>query len=313
MSIKKPLSELERVPLREAWIHESGLFTPWLAEADKLKDLADELGISELVLVDTEYRVGDFKLDILCTDDDGRVIIENQLEKSDHAHLGQIITYAAGVGAKKIIWVAESFRPEHAAALQFLNDNTTDDLNFFGVEVKLWRIDNSPLALKFEVVLKPNEWTKSERAQASVAASKSQIMQFWMALIDHLKTEAPQISPHKPRAHPWLTGPIGRPDFGLNVVASTRDNRFSVELYIQGAKVKQHFANLIEQKQYIEIELGFELDWQESLDYKTARISSTYLEASIEDEQRWQEYIDWLTNRLVKMDTVLRPIVKALP
>ena len=145
MSTKKILSKLERVPLREAWKHEASDvsdFTPWLAETDNLNALADALGISELVLVATEHWVGDFKLDILCTDGDEQVIIENQLEKTNHAHLGQIIAYAAGVNAKKVIWIAESFRTEHAAALQFLNDNTTDNLNFFAVEVELlenWR------------------------------------------------------------------------------------------------------------------------------------------------------------------------------
>ena len=108
---------MERVPLRQAWKHEAGDFTPWLSEADNLDTLAQVLGISELVLVAAEHWVGDFKLDILCTDGDQQVIIENQLADTDHKHLGQILTYAAGVGARKEIWVAESFRPEHAAAL----------------------------------------------------------------------------------------------------------------------------------------------------------------------------------------------------
>jgi len=115
--MKKNLSKLERVSLREAWKHEAAEFTPWLAESENLNSLSESLGISELVLVATEHWVGDFKLDILCTDGDEQVIIENQLEKTNHAHLGQIIAYAAGVGAKKVIWIAESVRPEHAAAL----------------------------------------------------------------------------------------------------------------------------------------------------------------------------------------------------
>lgn len=127
---RKPLSKLERVPLREAWMSESGDFTPWLAEADNLNALAEALGLGELALVATEHWVGDFKLDILCTDGEDRVVIENQLDKTDHDHLGKILAYAAGVGAKKVIWVAESFRPEHAAALEFLNENTTEELSF---------------------------------------------------------------------------------------------------------------------------------------------------------------------------------------
>lgn len=317
MTAKKPLSKLERVPLREAWKHEASDFTPWLSETDNLNALADALGISELVLVATEHWVGDFKLDILCTDGDEQVIIENQLEKTNHTHLGQIIAYAAGVGAKKVIWVAESFRPEHAAALQFLNDNTTDDLNFFAVEVELWKIGDSPLAPKFEVVVKPNEWAKAGREQARAAANTTptKLLQqkFWVALIDYLGKKASQIRPQTPRPQHWLLCSIGRSGFHLSSTASTRDNRLGVELYIDNGEAKQHFANLSAQKQDIEAKLGFELDWQELPDAKAVRIASWYPNASIEDEQRWHEYIDWLTQRLVKMDTVLRPIVKVLP
>lgn len=317
MATKKNLSKLERVPLREAWKHEANDFTPWLAESDNLNALADALGLSELVRVATEHWVGDFKLDILCTDGDEQVIIENQLEKTNHAHLGQLIAYAAGVGAKKVIWVAESFRPEHAAALQFLNDHTTDDLNFFAVEVELWRIGDSPLAPKFEVVVKPNEWVKSGREQVRAAASTTPTKQlqqkFWMALIEKLAVSAPHIRPQKPRPQHWLNNSIGRSGFGLNLTANTREERLGVELWIPGAEAKQHFNNLVAQKQAIEQKLGFELDWQELPDSLACRIASWYPKASLEDESRWGEYLDWITQRLVKMDEVLRPIVKALP
>lgn len=313
----KNLSKLERVPLRDAWKHEANEFTPWLAETDNLNALSDALGLSELVHVATEHWVGDFKLDILCTDGDEQVIIENQLEKTNHTHLGQIIAYAAGVGAKKVIWVAESFRPEHAAALQFLNDNTTDDLNFFAVEVELWRIGDSPLAPKFEVVVKPNEWAKSGREQARAATATTPTKQlqqkFWMALLEHLIAMAPQIRPQKPRPQHWLNNSIGRAGFGLNITANTRDERLGVELWIPGSEAKKHFANLLAQKKDIETKLGFELDWQELPDAKGCRIATWFSNASIEEESRWDEYLDWLTQRLVTMDKILRPIVKALP
>jgi hypothetical protein len=315
--MSKNLSKLERVPLRDAWKHEANEFTPWLAETDNLNALSDALGLSELVLVATEHWVGDFKLDILCTDGDEQVIIENQLEKTNHTHLGQIIAYAAGVGAKKVIWVAESFRPEHAAALQFLNDNTTDDLNFFAVEVELWRIGDSPLAPKFEVVVKPNDWVKSGREQVRAAAATSPTKQlqqkFWMALIEYLTAKAPQIRPQKPRPQHWLNNSIGRAGFGLNITANTRDERLGVEVWIPGAEAKKHFANLSSQKKDIEGKLGFELDWQELPDAKACRIASWYPHASIEEESRWGEYLEWLTQRLIKMDQVFRPIVRALP
>lgn len=317
MTTKQSLSKLERVPLRAAWKHEAGEFTPWLAEADNLDALALALGISELVLVAAEHWVGDFKLDLLCTDGDQRVIVENQLAETDHKHLGQILTYAAGVGARKVIWVAESFRPEHAAALQFLNDNTTDDLSFFGVQVELWRIGDSPFAPKFEVVVKPNDWVKTGREQARAASSSSptKLLQqkFWVALIERLARNAPHIRPQKPRPQHWLNNSIGRSGFGLNITANTRDERLGVELWIPGADAKKHFANLSAQREEIEKALGFELDWQELPDAKACRIATWCPEASIEDEKRWDEYLQWLEQRLLVMDRVLRPIVKALP
>jgi hypothetical protein len=313
----KNLGKMIRVPLREAWKHEAGDFTPWLAEADNLNALAESLGLSELVRVATEHSVGDFKLDILCTDGGEQVIIENQLEETDHKHLGQIIAYAAGVGAKKVIWVSESIRPEHAAALRFLNENTLEDLSFFGVEVELWKIGDSPLAPKFEVVVEPDEWARSGREQARVMTSSSPTKQlqlkFWTALVERLAKEAPHIRPQKPRPQHWLNNSIGRAGFGLNISANTRDERLGVELWIPGEDAKKHFAELLKHKKEIEEKLGYELDWQELPSAKACRIASYYPNASIEDLDRWDEYFSWIVQRMIKMDTVLRPIVKSIP
>jgi hypothetical protein len=316
-SPKKNLSNLERVPLREAWKHEAGEFTPWLAEEDNLQSLADALGLAELELVATEHPVGDFKLDILCNDGEGPVIIENQLEKTNHSHLGQIIAYASGVGAKNVIWIAESFRPEHSSALQFLNDNTTDDLAFFAVEVELYRISDSPLAPKFEVLVKPNDWVKSGREQAKAASSASATKQlqlkFWMALTEKLKFSPSGVRPQKPRPQHWLNISIGRAGAKLSVTANTREKRLGVELYFWGADAKQNFSNLSPQKSAIEAALGFLLDWQELPDAQACRVAAWFPDASLEDESRWPEYLDWLAKRIVSMDRIIRPILKSLP
>lgn len=317
MSTKKNLGKLERVTLREAWSHEASEFTPWLAETENLNALADTLGLSELVLVNTEHWVGDFKLDILCTDGEEPVIIENQLDETDHKHLGQILAYAAGVGAKKVIWIAESFRPEHVAALKFLNENTTDELSFFGVQIELWRIGGSPLAPKFEVVTRPDNWTKTGREQARTASTgsprKQLQQQFWTALVERLSRVAPQIRPQAPRPRHWLNNSIGRSGFALIPTTNSREERLGVELYMKGPDAKKHFAELSSQKQSIEQKLGFTLDWQELPEAEACRIASWLPDAPIDDEERWEEYLVWLSERLAKMDQVLRPIVKALP
>ncbi len=314
--MKKPLSKLQRVPLREAWKHEATDFTPWLAETDNLNTLAESLGLDDLELVATEHWVGEFKLDILCTDGTDQVIIENQLEKTNHSHLGQILTYAAGIGAKKVIWVAESFRPEHIAALDFLNQNTTDELNFFGVEVELWRIDDSPLAPKFEVVAKPNEWAKTGREQAKAAAQASPIKQqqlkLWQELVKKLATESPHIKPQKPLPQHWLNNSIGRAGFNLNPTVNSRDERLGVEVYIHHADSKKMYQELLEKRAEIEQALGFELDWQELPDAHSCRIATWRTGSPIHDEGQWPNYLTWYVERLTKMNAVFKPIIQKL-
>lgn len=315
---KKNLGKIESVPIREAWSNEASDFTPWLAQEDNLNTLAESLGISELVLEKTEYYVGDFKLDVLCTDGDEKVVIENQLEKTNHDHLGKILVYAAGIGAKKVIWIAESFRQEHVATLQFLNENTTEDLNFFGVEMRVCKIGDSPLAPQFEVVVKPNGWAKAVREQAHTTANSSPTRQlqlrFWTGLSAYLSKNAPKIRPQKPHPQHWFVIAIGRSGFNLNPTVHTRLPRLGVEIWIKCPQGKQHFYNLFEQKEAIESRLGFELDWQELPDSPScARIVSWKHDAPFQDEHRWDEYFHWMTQRIVKMDEVFRPIVRELP
>lgn len=315
--MKAILSKLERVPLRDAWKHEALEFTPWLAESENLALLADAIGLANLECVATEHPVGGFKLDILCTDGDDQVIIENQLEKTDHTHLGQILAYAAGVGARKVIWIAESFRPEHAAALQFLNENTTDELSFFAVEVELWKIGNSPLAPKFEIVVKPNDWVKSGRERARAAANASPLKQlqlkFWTALVENLKISTPHIESQEPRPQHWLSHSVGRAGFSLNVTTNAQEKQIGVVLRVAGGSAKDHFANLSKMKHEIHEKLGFELDWQELPGAKAFRLASWLSEATLEDESSWPVYFAWIAEHLVIMDKTMRPILKLLP
>ena len=222
-----------------------------LAQEENLNALSEALSLGELELVAKEHWVGEFKLDILCACGDEQVIIENQLEKTNHTHLGQILTYAAGTGAKKVIWIAESFRPEHVAALEFLNQNTTDDLNFFAVEVELWRIGDSPLAPKFEVVVKPNQWAKVGREQARAASSatptKQLQLKLWHALIEVLSKKAHHIRPQTPRPQHWLNIAIGRAGFKMAPTASHKDDRLGVEVYIFHDESKKMYEVLIHQ------------------------------------------------------------------
>lgn len=178
------LGSLVGVDVRSVWSNESVDFTPWVAA--NLDVLADELHLGGLTLVDEEHRVGRYALDVLATLDDGRLVaIENQLERSDHTHLGQCITYAAGVGAYAIVWLLPVLASEHRAALDWLNDHTDDEVHFFGVEVSVVRIGDSLPAPVFTVVSRPNEWQKHVRVKNP---KKAGVFQNWELAHEALRT-----------------------------------------------------------------------------------------------------------------------------
>lgn len=310
------ISRLKRICLREAWKHEATEFTPWLSQTENLNQLADALGLSELELIGIEHQVGDFKLDIFCSDDEGEVIIENQLEKTNHSHLGQIITYAAGVGAKKVIWVAESFRPEHIAAFEFLNQHTTHELNFFAVEIELWRIEQSPLAPSFNVVVKPNDWSKINRENARVASTTTPTKQlqqkFWMDWGLYLGSKKSPLKPQKARPQHWSNLSLGRAGFNLAATVNSRENRIGLEIYISHQNSKLYFSKLKEQANQIEQRLGFEMDWQELPESHACRIAIYRNNAPLASEANWHTYFDWLTTTGQQIDQVFRPIVKVI-
>ena len=164
-----PLGKFERVSLTKAWPTEDGNFTPWLAEPGVIALLSDALNM-ELEIEAVENWVGSFRADILArvTDEaDHRVVVENQFGRTDHKHLGQILTYLAGIEtAKTIVWIAETIQPDHRAAIDWLNANTADEFSFFAIEIELWRIDNSAPAPRFNVIASPNDWTKNARSAA---------------------------------------------------------------------------------------------------------------------------------------------------
>ena len=314
--MKNPLGKLERIPLRKAWAHEAGEFTPWLAQPDNLNLLAEALGLDELEPVGTEHPVGDFKVDILCTDNGGKVIIENQLEKTNHTHLGQILTYAAGVGARKVIWLAESFRTEHVAALEFMNQHTTDELDFFAVEIELWRIGDSPMAPSFNVVVKPNDWAKTGQQNAKAAATmtptKQRQLKFWTDWSAWLQAKASALRTQKPLPQHWTNIALGRAGVHLAATVNSRESRVGMEVYIDHQNSKSMFKQLLVQKDAIESELKVKLDWQELPDGHACRILQVRPESPLEAEAQWPVYFEWMEDAGLRMTEVFRSRVKAL-
>ena len=158
----QPLGRLERVDLGTVWKNEAIGFTPWLAREEILQILGDTLGL-DLQMEAREKPVGRFRADIICKviGIDSWMLIENQLGRTDHLHLGQLLTYAAGLQAVTIVWLAAQITDEHRAALDWLNQITHEDFRFFGLEIELWSIGDSLGAPKFNIVSMPNDWSRS--------------------------------------------------------------------------------------------------------------------------------------------------------
>lgn len=314
--MKAPLGKLERISLRKAWSHEAGEFTPWLAQSDNLNLLAESLGLNELELVGIEHPVGGFKVDILCSDDGGKIIIENQLEKTNHSHLGQILTYAAGVGARKVIWLAESFRTEHVAALEFLNQHTTDELDFFAVEIELWRIGDSPMAPSFTVVVKPNDWAKTGQQNAKAAATttptKQRQLKFWTGWQAWLQSKSSTLRTQKPLPQHWTNIALGRSGIHLAATVNSRENRVGMEVYISHENSKAMFRQLRVHQAAIDQALGTQLEWMELPDGHACRILQVRADSPLEDEAQWHAYFAWLEQAALRMSDVFRPLVKEL-
>ena len=319
---KNDLGRLERVSLRQVWASESEHFTPWLAREENLKLLGDAVGI-ELELETQEKDIGPFRADILCknTLNDSWVLIENQLERTDHGHLGQLLTYAAGLEAVTIIWVAERFTDEHRAALDWLNEKTDEGVNFFGLEVELWRIGNSSIAPKFNIVSNPNDWTKRVQNAASkggeLSAHKQAQLRFWTAFKEYME-EHSAIRCQKPAPQHWLNSSIGRSGFHLSSIASywdsttnTKGSELRVELALDGSHAKEDFAQLEVEKTAIETEIGRPIGWHNPENARSCRI---YVQQPADwlNESLWPSQQEWLRRQLELFTKVFQPRIKKL-
>lgn len=314
------LGKLEKVDLREGWDSEAQDFTPWLAREENLEELGRAIGL-ELEVVAQEQNVGSYRADLVCKDavTQGFVLIENQLEKTNHNHLGQILTYAAGLGAKTVVWVAERFTDDHRAALDWLNEITEEDYGFFALEIELWRIGNSPPAPKFNVVSKPNDWRRAvvdtARATGDMPERKRLYLRYWTEFREFLlQHPGMPLRPQKPSSDHWTTYAIGRSGFWLSAVASIEKQRLGAEMFIRPRDMdpKEVFRRLEKDKQAIETDAAFPLEWQELPDAKGSRIVSYLTGVQLDDQKDWPRQFEWLANRLEGLDRALRKRVRAL-
>lgn len=317
--VSTKLGALKKVNLREIWKSESGDFTPWLAQEENMELLADTIGL-DLEVEAREKNVGPFRADILCKDTitGSWVLIENQLEKTDHTHLGQLLTYAAGLSAVTIVWIAEKFTEEHRATIDWLNEITEERFNFFGLEMELWQIADSPYAPKFNIISKPNNWTRTvsnaarQLESGELSETKQLQLQYWTAFREYLIANSKVIKPQKPLPQHWANFAIGKSGFVLISTVHTREKRIEVHLVLNDSNAKQYYKLLHKEKGVIEAELDFSLDWRELPENKESHIETKKFNVDPTNQNDWPTQHEWLKEKLELFHKVFAQRIKKL-
>lgn len=317
------MGKLERVDLRQVWQNEADDFTPWLAQQENLDDLGETLGI-QIEFQAREEAVGPFSADILCRDidDDSYVIIENQLEDTNHDHLGKLLTYAAHFRVSTVVWVTKAFSEQHRAAVDWLNEISFEGTQFFALETEVWRIGESALAPKFNIVAKPNNWTKGGRSTVTSLTETQRVqLEFWIGFYDHVSRHGPQLklteSPQAKRR--MAVGGVGRPGFRLSAVASTlsetmgwNGQELRAELRISRGEHSGQFYDLLHsQKSEIERDMGCELSWYNPEDSNACRIYSRR-DVDLYDSDARSEQYTWLIDQLERLRRVFEDRIQRL-
>lgn len=305
------LGRLEEVrDLRTVWPHEALDFTPWLAEDEHMAILGDAIGM-EISVDETEGAVGDFNVDIIATEiGTGRkIIIENQLEDTNHDHLGKLITYASGRGANTIIWVVKHAREEHRAAIEWLNSHTDDEVGFFLCEIHLYCIEASKPAVKFEIVEKPNDWAKTVKKNDTINQTEQFRLEYWNAFNEYAFANAKFSKEFKQRkatkAH-WMDLSIGSSACHITISLVRKDGSLVVELYINDDK--DIFHSLLLKRESIEQEIGYALDWRELPEKKASRIKLAK-RVDFEKRSEWFNQFDWLMDVLIKFKKAFKKLI----
>ena len=304
---KQELGTFKKVEnIRDIWPTEDGHFTPWLANNMALLNEALEL---DLTTGDTEEGVGDFRLDILASDSSGhKAVIENQYGRTDHDHLGKLLTYAGGFEANTLIWIAEEFRNEHRAALDLLNNRTNDDTKFFGVRIEALKIGTSLPAPRFVIVVAPNNWAKVTK---SGTARDKKYMEFFQPLLNTLKDDS-NFRERITAKDKWRAVGFSSPHAGLSynsrfIAPVGQSHR--VELYIgrnDKDDNKKIYDELRAQKESIQSDLGERLNWERLDNNNPSRISVQGY-GGIDDEDNYDEIREWMVDHLLKFKEVFGP------
>ncbi len=300
------LGKLQEVDIRKVWPHEQYDFSKWLSGEENIKELGDILNLS-LTDVETEKFVGNYRCDILCKDEiTGKVVlIENQLEPTNHDHLGKIITYASGLDAAVVVWIVASARDEHASAIEWLNKHTSDELSFFLLEVHAYKIGDSAPAPHFKIIEQPNDFVKTVKAisqSAEISESQKSRLEFWTQFNEVIDSKGKPFNKRKATTDHWYNVAIGSSEASISIDLVNKEHKIRVGLWITDNK--ELFDALLQQKNEIEKSLGIALDWNR-LDNKKASVICTYIKGlDFRNQDNYSHLMEQIIDVVLKMKNV---------
>ena len=308
------LGTLKKIDPRQLWKNEERDFTPWIAE--NIDRLSQVIGIP-FVVDQTEKRVGAYELDVFghVEGSDAPVIIENQLTQTDHKHLGQLITYASGLEAALVIWVATEVTDEHRAAILWLNKVTDDTVSFYLVRPEVLQIDESKPAVKFVLEAAPSEFKRAlrEAVEGEEAPRHEFRRQFWGALLKYLAANKHSWAvSRQPTKESWLPTSVGKT--GVSVTISMAMNsRMRVELYFADDRDKRMFDSIYARKSEVEaIFAGEAVSWERLDEGNASRVAiyKAYVKEQVASETAYRkELFEWLEKNISKMRDLAKSII----
>lgn len=300
------LGRLEKIEnLRSVWKHEEYDFSTWLCEEENLNLLGETIGL-DISLIEREAKAGNFEIDILAEENNTgkKIIIENQLEDTNHDHLGKIITYASVKSAEFIIWIVKHARDEHRQAIEWLNSKTDESVNIFLLEIELWKIENSKIAPKFNIVEQPNEWLKIEKKINTTEISNTKRLQlfYWKSFFDYYnKTQLNnKLKISSPKPQHWFNIFIGSSKYYLCLTVNTQKKLIGTEIHIRNNK--DVFYNFKSNQTKIESTFGKSLEWIEAS--KDCRILNS-ISSDITNENDWENQFKFFCDSIEKFKKII--------
>ena len=301
----------KQISPRKMWANEQYDFTPWLVE--HIEELGEKIGM-ELEVVGREVSVGPYSADILAkeTSTNNYVVIENQLEKTNHDHLGKSITYASALNAKTIVWIATDFTEEHKKAFDWLNDNTNEELAFWAIQLELWQISEDTASMRFNIVCTPSSNVKTIKSKTNSESETTQIqLDYWTRFRDKLMATKKFTSLHTPRPQYWFDVALGRSGINLSNTCNVQKSVVGIRVYISSKVVETYLPALEARKAEINKALGCEPEWNPNPNAKDKTITLSF-QTDLSDPEKTEESLEWMVKNTIVFWSVFSKEIKAI-